>query len=129
MELPREWVEKAEFFRKEAERYLNEGVYWIVCFNAQQAVELYIKALQLAIMGVHDFTHDISRLLAILSEIGIKVPESLYPIADSLTPHYTMARYPGRKPIVYDRATGERCINYMERIIGWIANVIEEKDP
>ncbi len=106
MELPREWVEKAEFFRREAKRHLREGVYWAACFEAQQAAELYLKALQLALLGVHDFTHDLSRLLEPLREVGIEVSRAIYAAADAVTPHYTMAGYPGRKPVEYDRGLG-----------------------
>ncbi len=118
--MPREWVEKAEFFRREAKRHLSEGVYWAACFEAQQAVELYLKALQLSLTGTYEFTHDISRLLKFLEDAGLRVPRELYTIADVLTPHYTMARYPGRKPVVYDESIALRCINYMETLIEWI---------
>ena len=122
MNLPSEWVEKAEFFRREAKRHLDEGVYWIVCFEAQQAVELYLKALAVKLTGVYEFTHDLSKLLRFLEDTGLKVPDQLYGFADALTPHYTFARYPGGKPVVYDESLAKRCINYMEKIIEWILN-------
>ena len=125
--LPREWVEKAEFFRREARRHLEEGVYWAACFEAQQAVELYLKALQVSLMGTHEFTHDLSKLLRSLEELGLEVPQGLYAVADALTPHYTMARYPGRKPVVYDRSMGERCVRYMEEIIAWVERVASRR--
>ena len=31
--------------------------------------------------------------------------------------HYTMARYPGRKPVKYDRGLAERCIKYAKEIV------------
>lgn len=120
--LPKEWVERAEFFRREARRHLSERIYWAVCFEAQQAAELYLKALQIMLVGVHEFTHDLSRLLGFLEDAGLKVPRELYAAADSLTPHYTMARYPGRKPIVYDERMAKRCIEYMEEIIRWVVD-------
>jgi len=120
VQLPREWIEKAEFFRREAARYLEEGVYWAVCFASHQAAELYLKALQVAILGVHDFTHDLSRLLHGLEEAGLSVPRELYMVTDALTPHYTLSRYPGRKPVTYDKGLAQRCLEYMERIVGWV---------
>ncbi len=116
-------MEKAEFFRREARRHLEEGIHWAACFEAQQAAELYLKALQLAVMGVHEFTHDLAKLLDTLREVGLEAPESVYAAADALTPHYTMARYPGRKPVVYDKRLAERCIRYMEEIVGWVERV------
>ncbi len=118
--LPAEWVERAEFFRREARRLLEEGVYWASCFAAQQAVELYLKAFQVALTGVHVFTHDLSRLLYTLEEAGVAVPGELYPLADALTPHYTLARYPGSKTLTYDSRIASRCVDYMERILGWL---------
>ena len=118
--LPKEWVEKAEFFRREAKRHLSEGVYWATCFEAQQAVELYLKALQISLTGTYEFTHDLSRLLSFLEDAGLKVPKELYTIADALTPHYTMARYPGGKLVVYDEKIASRCIEYMEALVRWI---------
>lgn len=120
--LPKEWVEKAELFRKESKRHLSERIYWITCFEAQQAVELYLKAFQVGLTGTYEFTHDISKLLKFLSDAGIKIPKELYVIADALTPHYTMARYPGKKPVVYDEDIASRCVEYMEIVIRWVLN-------
>ena len=49
MKLPTEWVDKAEFLLRDAEAHISEGVYWMSCFEAQQAAELYLKALNLAL--------------------------------------------------------------------------------
>ena len=81
-----EWVERAEFFRREALRLLEEGVYWASCSTARRAVELYLKAFQVALTGVHVLTHDLSKLLYTLEEAGVAVPGELYPLADALTP-------------------------------------------
>ena len=120
VELPREWVEKAEFLLRDAEGHLKEGVYWIVCFEAQQAAELYLKALHLALTALQPYTHDLVELLESLKDAGLEPPEELYTYADALTPHYTMARYPGRKPVRYDRGLSERCLRYARRIIEWV---------
>ena len=45
LKLPEEWVEKAEFLLRDAKRHLDEQVYWMTCFEAQQAAELYLKAV------------------------------------------------------------------------------------
>ncbi|MET1160364.1 MAG: HEPN domain-containing protein [Thermoprotei archaeon] len=96
-----------------------------MCFEAQQAVELYLKALSVKLTGLYEFTHDLSKLLKYLEDAGLKIPEQLYVYADALTPHYTLARYPGSKPIVYDEAIAKRCIDYMEKIIEWIMGEAE----
>ncbi len=120
MGLPREWVEKADVFIEDAERHFREGHYWLCCFEAQQAAELYLKAFIVALTGLHPFTHDLVELLDALKDVGIEVPEELYTFADALTPHYTMARYPGRKPVKYDSGLARRCIGYAKRIIEWV---------
>ena len=125
VELPGEWAEKARILLREAERHLGEGIYWLVCFEAQQAAELYLKALIVALAGTHPFTHDLVELLAAARELGLEPPRELYAYADALTPHYTMARYPGRKPFRYDRFAGERCLEYARRIVQWVEEAAE----
>ena len=120
MKLPDEWVERAEFLIKDAEVKLREGVYWFACFEAQQAAELYLKALHLALTGLHPYTHDLVELLDTLKDLDLEPPQDLYLYADALTPHYTMSRYPGRKPLTYNKGLAERCIGYARRIIEWV---------
>jgi len=110
----------ARVFLEDAERHLREGHYWLTCFEAQQAAELYLEALLVALAGTHPFTHDLAELLSALEALGLKPPPELYACADALTPHYTMARYPGRKPVVYNRSLAERCLEYARRIIQWV---------
>jgi len=63
LELPADWIEKAEVFLVNAERHLGEGVYWLACFEAHQASELYLKALIVALTGSHPYTHDLTERL------------------------------------------------------------------
>lgn len=127
VKLPEEWVERAEVLLREARRHLSEGTYWLSCFEAQQAAELYLKALHVAVTGLHPFTHDLSELLDSLSLLGLNPPEELRTIADALTPHYTLSRYPGRKPVSYTRGLAGRCVSYAERIVDWVKRVSEEQ--
>ena len=126
MRLPKEWVGEAQTFLRDARRHLEEGNYWLTCFEAQQATELYLKALIVAETGVHPFTHDLVELLDTLNDMGYNVPEQLYTLCDALTPHYTLARYPGRKPVTYNRGLGERCLKYAEKIIRWVEEKASE---
>ena len=43
MNLPNEWVEKGDVFLKDAEGHIQDGLYWLSCFKAQQAAELYLR--------------------------------------------------------------------------------------
>ena len=80
------------------------------------------------VAGVYPFTYDLVVLLDALGELGVEVPAELYTIADALTPHYTMARYPGRKPVEYDKGLGERCVRYAERIAEWVESQASQKN-
>ncbi len=86
MELPREWIERADFLMRQARRNIEEGAYWFVCFEVHQAVEFYLKALSISLVGIHPYTHDLVELLEFLREAGLDAPEELYPLADALTP-------------------------------------------
>jgi len=126
LKLPAEWVKKADFLLEDAEKHLSEGVYWIVCFEAQQAAELYLKGFHLALTGLHPYTHDLVELLDSLKDLGIEPPEELYLYADALTPHYTMSRYPGRKPVTYNKGLAERCIKYAKKIVEWVKEEVSK---
>ena len=126
MQLPSEWVDKARVLFSEAHRHLEEGHYWLTCFEAQQAAELFLEALLVSLTGTHSFTHDLVELIEALRDLGCKPPEELYMYADALTPHHTMARYPGRKPVRYDRGLGERCLRYAGKIIEWVEKASKE---
>ncbi|AEM38646.1 HEPN domain protein [Pyrolobus fumarii 1A] len=126
--LPEEWVEKARVFVEDAERHIEAGHYWLACFEAQQAAELYLKALITAVAGVHPFTHDLVELLEALRDLGFNVPEELYVYADALTPHYTLARYPGRKPVTYNKGLAKRCVRYARILIEWVESQAAQSD-
>jgi len=98
-----------------------------------------LKALHLALTGLHPYTHDLVELLDTLKDLDLEPPQDdlvelldtlkdldleppqdLYLYADALTPHYTMSRYPGRKPLTYNKGLAERCIGYARRIIEWV---------
>ena len=71
VEVPGEWFEKASYLRSSARRRVGEGAYWAACFEAQQSVEVVLKGLQVALLGVHEFTHDLARLLKGLEAAGL----------------------------------------------------------
>lgn len=125
--LPNEWVEKADGFLGDARRHVEDGLYWLSCFEAQQAAELYLKALILSKAGTYPFTHDLAELLTALRILGFNPPTELYVYADALTGEYTMARYPGTKPRAYNRDAASRCVEYAERIARWVREAA--KDP
>lgn len=127
MNIPSEWVEKAEAFLVDAERHVNDGLYWLSCFESQQSAELYLEGLILSRAGTYPFTHDLAELLTAIKALGINVPTDLYVYADALTGEYTLSRYPSRKPRVYNSEAAKRCVEYARRIVEWVKSVA--KDP
>jgi HEPN domain-containing protein len=126
MIIPSEWVEKADAFFMDAERHVNDGLYWLSCFESQQAAELYLKGLIVAKAGTHPFTHDLAELLRVIKSLGFDFPIELYVYADALSGEYTLSRYPGRKPRVYNDETARRCVEYARRIIEWVRSVAKD---
>lgn len=125
LKLPDDWVEKADVFLSDAERHLVEGHYWLVCFEAHQAAELYLKSLIVSLTGFHPYTHDLFELADTLRGLELKVEDEVLIACDALTPHYTFSRYPGRKAITYTRERAERCLLYSKRIITWVKGVAD----
>jgi len=101
------------------------GLYWLSCFESQQAAELYLKGLIVAKAGTYPFTHDLAELLRVIKSLGFDFPIELYVYADALSGEYILSRYPGRKPRVYNDETARRW--YARRIIEWVRSVA--KDP
>ena len=120
-----DWVEKAGVFLADAERHLLEGHYWLVCFEAHQAAELYLKSLIVSLTGFHPYTHDLSDLLDSLRGIGVEVDEEVMIACEVLTPHYTLSRYPGRRAISYTKQRAERCLAYAKKIVEWVRSIAD----
>jgi HEPN domain-containing protein len=120
-----EWVEKAEVFLREARRHFGEGIYWLTCFEAHQASELYLRALLVSLTGLHPYTHDLSELLDSLKALEIDVPRDVALVAELLTPHYTLARYPGKRVYTYNSTRASLCIESCEKIVSWVKSVAD----
>lgn len=116
-------MEKAEVFLNEARSARDRGIYWLACFNAHQAAELYLKAFLVDRTGLHPFTHDLSALLDEISRLGVAVPKEIYEAADYLTPHYVLSRYPRRRALEYNERRGRMCVESAEKIIEWVKGV------
>jgi HEPN domain-containing protein len=120
IKLPIEWVEKAEVFLRNARRNYDEGVYWLTCFSAHQAVDLYLKSLIVALTGIHPYTHDLVELLDAVRAVGIEVSSEVSLACELLTPHYTLARYPGKRVYSYTSERGRLCVEYAEKVVEWV---------
>jgi len=58
---------RATLFLREAEKLFKEDEYDIACFNAEQAIQLYIKSVTLKLFGEIPRIHSIRELLGYLA--------------------------------------------------------------
>lgn len=115
-----DWIERGISFMKMAYMAVSSGIYNQACFNAQQAVDMWLKGLIVDATGSHPFTHSLVELLELLGKLGREVPEEAFREAEWLEPHYILARYPARGVKQYTEATAKRCLAAMELIAGLV---------
>ncbi len=120
----REWISKAMEFLEVCREDFSKGRYWLACFHAQQAVELYLKGVLVLKSGSYPFTHSLVELLETLESMGYEIPDNIFTMAEALERHYTRARYPGAGLAVYNERVASRCISYAEKIIGYIKEIL-----
>jgi len=122
---PREWLNRAhsniataQAIRDADDIYLED-----VCFHAQQAAEKAIKAV-LVSRGV-DFpkTHDIAKLLTLVGDVGVTVPEDIAAAA-GLTDYAVLTRYPAHGEPVTDEDCAT-AIALAHRVVEWGAVLIQ----
>lgn len=120
MDLKKKAMDLLEVARESFEK----GRFWLACFSAHQAVELYLKGVLFELAGTYPFTHDLRLLLESLAG-DIQVPEGLVDVVDYLNPHYTASRY--SLSMEYRKSNAKRCIEYAERIIAWVRENIDKQ--
>lgn len=122
----REWVAKAENDLKSAAHLLTMKDCPVdnVCFNAQQCVEKYLKALLITQDLEFPKTHDLGELLVLL-------PARLRPSLDNneqdrLTDYATVTRYPGNyEPISLTEA--RQAVKIARRVRREVRKLLEDK--
>lgn len=115
-----DWLDRGIAFMKMAYLALSSGVYNLTCFNAHQAIEMFLKGLIVDATGSHPFTCSLTELLEFLKRLGREVPEGAFREAEWMEPHYILARYPARGVKPYTETTAKRCIAVMELITGLV---------
>jgi HEPN domain-containing protein len=106
-ELARHWLEKADDDWRLCHRLLadSEPYAEATAFHAQQAAEKYLKALLTWHQVEFPKTHDIKRLLKLVSACDPDVAEGLSDAAN-LTAYAVEYRYPGEyPPVTMDEAS------------------------
>jgi HEPN domain-containing protein len=97
---------------------LERGLYWVSCFMAYQAVELYVKGLLLTRAGAYPFTYNLLTLISMLSN---NPPNEVVEAVRFLNPHYVASRYSSRD--MYGRGDAEECVRRAEVVIKWLRNL------
>lgn len=115
---PKEWLNRANSNLLRA--YIEQpGVYLEdLCFDAQQAAEKALKAL-LIHRGVRfPYVHDINRLLELLHQDGLTIPDNIR-LSASLNDYAVGSRYPGlTEPI--SREEYLEALALAEAVLHWV---------
>ncbi len=97
----------------------------IVGFHAQQAVEMFLKAV-LAMRGVaYERTHDIERLTSLVSDSGLELPPDTDELA-RLTPWAVERRY--GDPFDPEPLDRQWAVDLVGRTEGWAARAFAPSD-
>lgn len=75
---PREWLNRAISSLEHAQSVKSRVYLEDLCFDAQQAAEKAIKAVFVHSGVAFPYIHDLSRLLTLLENAGIKVPKYVW---------------------------------------------------
>ncbi|ADT84024.1 HEPN domain-containing protein [Thermococcus barophilus] len=91
----KDWIRKADEDLKASEILLEQNLYALSCFHAQQAVEKYLKAFLLEHDREISKTHNIKFLLNQCCEIDKSFRELFKSGVHYLTEYAVEVRYPG----------------------------------
>lgn len=119
-----EWLKRARSHLARARfgKTSGEVLYEDLCFDCQQAVEKTIKALLIFRHKEFPYTHSIARLLELVSEEGIKIPDKIKRAID-LTDYAVRTRYPGEMESV-DEEEYEEALALAEGVYYWTIKLI-----
>jgi HEPN domain-containing protein len=114
---PREWLNRAQSNLRRARRVMS-GVYLEdLCFDAQRAAEKAIKAMFVQRGLSFPYVHNLTRLLGLLEQSGLKVPKYVKR-ADEPTGYAVESRYPGLSGPVTSREH-QRAVRIAEAVVRW----------
>jgi HEPN domain-containing protein len=93
-----------------------------LCFDAQQAAELAIKAVYQQQGWMFAYVHDLQHLLDGLRQNGLPIPQAVQE-AFRLTDYATVTRYPGPYAPV-TQAEYEEAVRIADAVIAWASALI-----
>ena len=123
--LVEEWLKRARSNLEMAKAGIvsERIIYEDMCFDCQQAVEKSLKALLVRIDVVFPWTHSIARLIELVEERGINVPEVIKE-SIALTVYAVNTRYPGDyEPVTEDEY--REAVEIAERTFRWVQKKME----
>ncbi len=119
---PNEWLNRARSNLARARVRLADTYLEDLCFDAQQAAEKAIKAVLLYYNVPFPYVHDLGRLLTLLEEAGIPVPENVRS-AEELTPYAVITRYPGLTEPIEEKQY-QQALESAEAVLFWGEGII-----
>jgi len=119
-----EWLRRAKsnLERAKAGRICEDILYEDLCFDCQQAVEKALKALLISINREFPPTHSIARLLELIEDTGINIPDEVKNAVE-LTDYAVKARYPGEMEPVTEEEY-KRAIKIAETVFEWVKGLL-----
>lgn len=123
---PREWM---IFARSNLERSMTPTpgatVFVIMCYEAQQAAEMAIKARLIALDVDFPYTHNIARLLKCLEDAGDAIPDEVR-AATMLTQFAVTTRYPRRgRQVTEEHHTA--AVQAATAVVSWVETLLSQR--
>ena len=110
-----EWFRRARRYLRVARAILDDGFADVSAFNAEQAAEFALKALQLQLTGSFSRTHDLALLAG-----AVSAPPRIVKPASLLSQVYVAARYPDVGGPRISRLRAEAYLDSARRIVRWV---------
>ena len=120
---PREWIRRAKSNLTIASKFDPQVELADLCFEAQQCAEKGIKAIFLKRGQSFPFTHDLHKLLRLLEQGGLRVPQYVNESTE-LTQYAHVTRYPGMTDPV-TRREYRRAVRIAEAVLCWAERQVE----
>jgi len=121
-------LKKSKMFMNSAKGNIERKLYDVACFEADQAVELFLKANILKFGGVIPRTHSIRTLLGYVASIPKIDKKTLTKFAAEhrselimLEDAYLRSRYSGE---AYNRQDAKKCVEIAERVIQLVTRLV-----
>ena len=92
-----------------------------LCLQLEQAAEKAFKGLLIARSAQYPRSHSISKLMTLIGETGLPLPESLDAAMD-LTSFAVRTRYPGGPEVTEEDYTA--ALNVAEAVVAWVSSQI-----